>query len=92
MRIEEMRSGTEHFKKRSTPDGSDGSFRYRQLGETHLSAEDCSLDRPEWAVVSFDRVEAHSLTHSQAVSAMQELDSRGVPGLCILTNRAALKP
>lgn len=47
------------------------------------------LERPMWAVVSFDRIEVSRLTYAQAVFVMNELASQGVAGLCILTDEAA---
>ncbi len=47
------------------------------------------LERPMWAVVSFDRIEVSRLTYAQAVFVMNELASQGIAGLCILTDEAA---
>lgn len=55
------------------------------------AVETCDLDGPEWAVVSFDRVEAGGLTHEEAVRLMSELERAGVAGLCIITETAALR-
>lgn len=49
------------------------------------------LDRPHWAVVSFEQVEDTGLTYPQAVEKMRELDANDVVGLCIVTDDAALR-
>lgn len=47
------------------------------------------LDLPRWSVISFDRCEASGLTYHQASEKVAELQSREVPGLCIVTDEAA---
>ena len=47
------------------------------------------LDEPIWSVISFERVERRDLKYSEAVLTMSGLESRDVPGLCIVTNEAA---
>jgi hypothetical protein len=49
------------------------------------------LDEPIWAVVSFERIEASSLTYPQATEKMQELDAKNITGLCIVTVEAAAR-
>ena len=47
------------------------------------------LDMPMWSVVSFDQCEFSSLTYADAISKMAELESKKVPGLCIVTDDVA---
>lgn len=47
------------------------------------------LELPIWSVISFERVESRGIDHAAALKLMSELDKRGVPGLCIVTNDAA---
>lgn len=47
------------------------------------------LEAPFWAVVSFDGLEAGGLTYSAARKKMNELDSKRIAGLCIITDPAA---
>jgi len=42
-----------------------------------------------WSVVSFEKLEAKGLTYQEASELMAELGSRKVPGLCIVTDKAA---
>lgn len=49
------------------------------------------LDEPIWSVISFERVEQTGLKYSEAVLKMSDLESRGVPGLCIVTNETAAR-
>lgn len=96
MRIQEMRSGISHLKKKM---GNDVRENYLDL---HAAAEALSLDEarvaerssseldePLWSVVSFDQREAGGLTYAQAVQLMSELDALDVTGLCIVTDAAA---
>lgn len=58
--------------------------------EAAVSSEPAKeLLEPRWAVVSFDRCEAIDLTYADAVKRMEELESRSVAGLCIVTNETA---
>lgn len=98
MRIQEMRSGISHLKKKM---GSDGGDNYLSLAaarealardeELVVASQDCDLDDARWSLVSFDRREAGGLTYAQAVHLMSELDALDVPGLCIVTDQAAGK-
>ena len=54
-----------------------------------VSTHDSELDEPIWTVISFERVEQRGLKYSEAVLNMSGLESRGVAGLCIVTNEAA---
>jgi hypothetical protein len=47
------------------------------------------LDEPQWSVVSFEKHEAANLTYWDAAAKMNELDSNGIVGLCIVTDDAA---
>lgn len=47
------------------------------------------LDEPIWSVISFERVERRDLKYSEAVLILSGLESRRVPGLCIVTNDTA---
>ena len=47
------------------------------------------LDEPIWSLISFERIEAADLDHQSALRLMNELDSKGVAGLCIVTSEAA---
>jgi len=49
------------------------------------------LDEPIWSVISFERVERCDLKYSEAVLILSGLESRRVPGLCIVTNAAAAR-
>ena len=62
-----------------------------QVAAVEVIDSECEseLDEPRWAVVSFDKSEAASLTYEEASDLMAELDSKGVAGLCIVTNDAA---
>ena len=48
------------------------------------------LDEPIWAIVSFEKAQDMNLTFPEAASKLAELDRQGIPGLCIVTNQAAL--
>jgi hypothetical protein len=56
-----------------------------QASETTTS----ELDAAIWSVISFERVEARNLDYAKAAKLLAELESKGVPGLCIVTNEAA---
>ena len=47
------------------------------------------LDMPIWSVVSFDQCELSGLKYADAVSKIAELESKRVPGLCIVTDDVA---
>lgn len=98
MRIQEMRSGISHLKKKM---GSSGGDNYLSLAAARealardegmvVASQDCDLDLATWSLVSFDRREAGGLTYAQAVHLMSELDALDVPGLCIVSDDAAAK-
>lgn len=47
------------------------------------------LSEPCWSVISFERVEASGLTYSEALATVEDLEARGIPGICIVTEAAA---
>jgi hypothetical protein len=49
------------------------------------------LDLKQWSVVSFDECEASGLTYADAVKLLEELETSGVYGLCIVTDDVASK-
>ncbi|MBC7898926.1 MAG: hypothetical protein H7070_02635 [Saprospiraceae bacterium] len=49
------------------------------------------LTEPRWSVISFEKCEASGLSYADAMSKIDELDGRKVPGLCIVTDQAAAK-
>ncbi|MGH9948661.1 MAG: hypothetical protein ACRD6X_15900 [Pyrinomonadaceae bacterium] len=49
------------------------------------------LDQPIWSVISFDRVEGNFLDYAGAVRLQNELEFKGVAGLCIVTDAAAAR-
>ena len=100
MRIQEMKSGFLHLKKKVENEGQENYFKtpdarnavIEQSQETGLpAASDCELDEPLWSVVSFDKMEAGGLTYAKAAGLINELDARGVTGLCIVTDEAAAR-
>ena len=44
-----------------------------------------------WSLISFERVEISGQTYEQAERRMADLDQQGVPGLCIITDKAAAR-
>jgi hypothetical protein len=47
------------------------------------------LDLPAWSVISFEKVEGSGLTYPEALRLQEELESRSVAGLCVVTDEAA---
>ncbi len=47
------------------------------------------LNEPCWSVISFEKSEATDLTYDEATQKAQEFSTKGVSGLCIVTNEAA---
>jgi len=87
-----MRSGFGHLRKRVSQEVPGNNIEneatsHHENGGTREVA--CDLADPKWSVVSFDEVEAGGLTYAQAVNLVSELDSSGIPGLCIITDNAA---
>ena len=100
MRIQEMRPGILHLRKKMENEGADEYF--DNAADPAFAAEQASLpanaatieavsdlEQPRWSLVSFERREAGGLTYNQAVALMAELDNHGMPGLCIITDQAA---
>ena len=100
MRIQEMKSGFLHLKNRMENERPNNYFESHSIADAGVDPEtgnasplgfDCELDEPSWSVVSFDKHEAGGLTYAQASALMKELDSRGVAGLCTVTDEAATR-
>lgn len=98
MRIQEMRSGISHLRKRIDDQRPNEILEMRSILEAELPPvpeplapidPPSELDELRWAVVSFDRTEASGLTYKQALQWMSELDLQGVAGLCLITDEAA---
>lgn len=97
MRIQEMRPGILHFKKKSDDEShdenvaepSDAAFAAEEPAEVQIEPIESELNEPRWSLVSFERREAGGLTYPQAARLMEELDSNGIAGLCIVTDTAA---
>ena len=49
------------------------------------------LREPLWSVVSFERVEAASLTYAEAEQKLAELEAQKFSGLCIVTDEVAAR-
>lgn len=49
------------------------------------------LAQPRWAVISFERLERGNLSYAGAVELLNDLDSKGVAGLCIVTDEVAAR-
>ena len=96
MKIQEMRPGVLQLNRKLAAEKTEGFF---DIFSGSSAPEDVTepsaplilseLDQPRWSVVSFDRREASGLGYRQAAALMEDLDSRGVAGLCIITDEAA---
>jgi hypothetical protein len=102
MRIQEMRPGILHLRKKMENEGPDEYF--NDTADTAIVGEQAplpadtrtveavsDLEQPRWSLVSFERIEAGGLTYKQAIALMAELDNHGIPGLCIITDQAAYR-
>lgn len=101
MRIQEMRSGLPHLRKKLAVGREENFFAAKIAREAFIESVSrfiesdepevikSEIDRPIWAVVSFDKVEANGLTYEQAARLINELSEKGVNGLCIVTDAAA---
>jgi hypothetical protein len=97
MKIQEMRPGVLQLNRRLAAEKSEDLFDIFSgpPSSTEAAAEPSAplilseLDQPRWSVVSFERREASELSYRQAAALMKDLDSRGVAGLCIITDEAA---
>ena len=49
------------------------------------------LEEPIWAVVSFEKIEGMNLTYEEASTKLAELEAQEIPGLCVVTNQAAIR-
>ena len=47
------------------------------------------LHQPIWSVISFERREAAGLVYEEAFRKLEELEARGIAGLCVVTDGAA---
>lgn len=92
MRIQEMRPGISHLRKKTGDEGRDNIIG-TQDPETWpaLPSDESELDEPRWSVISFEKTEAAGLYYKQAAELVATLDSRGVAGLCIVTDEAAAR-
>ena len=100
MRIQEMRPGFSHLKKKMEDEGPENYFAANAAADVMIDPEtgivaplelDCELNKQRWSVVSFDKMEAGGLSYAEAATLMIKLDSYGVTGLCIVTDEAALR-
>jgi hypothetical protein len=101
MRIQEMRSGLPHLRKKLAVGQQNNFFAERRAKEAFIESLSefiesdepevigCDIEQPMWSVVSFDRVESSGLTYTQAAQLIDELDANGGNGLCIVTDAAA---
>jgi hypothetical protein len=94
MRIQEMRSGLTHLRKRTDGEPVPPDNELRLVGGTEFEepqhiVDECDLDKSSWSLVSFETVEAGGLTYLQAVKLRSELHAIGISGLCIVTDDAA---
>src|SRR5687768_15509860 len=96
MKIQEMRPGVLQLNRRLAAEKTEGFF---DIFSGTAQSDDVAapsaplilseLDQPRWSVVSFERREASGLGYRQAKLLMEDLASRGVAGLCIITDEAA---
>ena len=92
-----MRSGIVHLKKRMDEERQENSMGATEaIFENDPLQDDAPsimsrLDEPCWSVVSFDKLEAGGLTYAQAEELTAALDTQSVPGLCIVTDEAAVR-
>lgn len=96
-----MRSGFAHLRKRRAVAAQNNFFVERIAKEAFIESLiefieshepeviGSDIEQPMWSVVSFARVEAGSLTYSQATQLLNNLDAKRVAGLCIVTDAAA---
>ena len=49
------------------------------------------LGQPRWAVISFEKCEGGNLPYAAAVDLLNNLDSEGVAGLCIVADEVAAR-
>ena len=63
----------------------------RASEETTADASVDELGQPMWSVISFDRCEAAGLVYEEAFKKLEELETQGIVGLCIVTDTAAAR-
>jgi len=61
----------------------------KNSGSRNATKREGELSMGMWSVVSFEKVEAGSLTYQQATQMLLELQAAKTPGLCIITDSAA---
>lgn len=59
--------------------------------ESTVEATLDELDQPIWSVISFERCEFAGLVYEEAFKKLEELEARGITGLCIVTDTAAAR-
>ena len=92
MRIQEMRSGLEHLRKKDEPSvRSEHIIEDEPADQPQAGKVVCELDQPFWSVISFSQHEAGGLNYRQASRLVAELEHHGVSGLCIITDEAAAR-
>ena len=87
-----MRSGLGYLRKRVSEEVPGNNIETEEAAVQDSGRQRelaCDLADSQWSVVSFDEVEAGGLTYSQAIILVSELDASGIPGLCIITDKAA---
>ena len=94
MRIQEMRPGLLHLKKKMEAERLKKIFQPKFEHGTILpgpvdKSSVSELAEPRWSVVSFSGLEAAGLTYAQASQMLDSLDRKGATGLCIITDQAA---
>jgi hypothetical protein len=57
------------------------------VAEPHTS----ELTERRWSVISFERCEASAVSYPDAQALMDELEKRGIAGLCIVADEAAAR-
>ena len=94
MRIQEIRSGIVHLKKRMDEEREPTatlSDTVEEAPRDETTVVGSRLEEPVWSVVSFDKLEAGGMTYRQAEELMAALDAQNVSGLCIVTDEAAAR-
>ena len=99
MRIQEMKSGILHLKKKIENEPREIFYETGDVQGGMIDPEtgnilpfefDCEFDEPRWSVVSFDQIETGGLTYVQASELMNKLNARGITGgHCVVTDEAA---
>ncbi len=96
MRIQDMKSGAIHLDRKPDIEREFGGFESRAASEAlagfvDVDLKECEIESPMWAVVSFEKTEENGLTYGEASQKIAELETRRVPGLCIVTDEAAAR-